>query len=239
MAVVVKSASGGHPAGRVDLERVAGAEVDVDDRGGVDVGQHRVDAADVRLERVAQLPEDADVDVAGRADRADQRHVLALEHGGVAGDAALDRLLEHDVRLVQPRLRPAGGVVVDLDRDGGALGDRATRGRLPGERAGRRRHRRRGRGRRLGLERGGVVRGGGAGAQHESREPDGGQRAPGERSARPGAVYVGCAHFCGSIVGGRRAEVVAGAVAGALRRSAAVRPRGCSTADPALAAAPR
>ena len=35
--------------------------------------------------------------------------VLALEHGGEAGDAAFDRLLEDDVGLVQARLgRPAG-----------------------------------------------------------------------------------------------------------------------------------
>ena len=92
-------------------------------------------------QRVAQLSEDADVDVAGRADRADQRHVLALEHGGVAGDAALDGLLEDDVGLVEPRLGPAGRVVVDLHRHGGPLGDAAAGGRQPGERAGGRRAR--------------------------------------------------------------------------------------------------
>ena len=74
-------------------------------------------------------PENADVDVAGRADGTDQRRVLALEDGGVAGDAALDGLLEDDVGLVEARLGPAGRVVVDLDRHGGSLRDRPARRR--------------------------------------------------------------------------------------------------------------
>ena len=97
-------------------------EVDVDDRRRVDVGQDGVDAADVDLERGAELAQDPDVDVAGRPDRPDQRHVLALEDGGVAGDASLDGLLEDDVRFVQAGLvRSGGGVVVDLDGQGRSL----------------------------------------------------------------------------------------------------------------------
>ena len=49
--------------------------------------------------------------------------VLALEHGGEAGDAALDGLLEDDVGLVEARLGPAGRVIVDLHRHGGSLRD--------------------------------------------------------------------------------------------------------------------
>ena len=75
---------------------------------GVDVGEDRVDPADVGLERRAELAQDADVDVAGRADGADQGGVLALEDGGVAGDAALDGLLEDDVGLVEAGLGPSG-----------------------------------------------------------------------------------------------------------------------------------
>ena len=89
----------------------------------------------------AQLPEDADVDVAGRADGPDQRRVLALEHGGEAGDAALDGLLEDDVGLVEARLGPAGRVVVDLHRHGGPLRDGPAGCRLPGQGAGGRRRR--------------------------------------------------------------------------------------------------
>ncbi len=171
---------------RVDHQRVAVTDVDIDDGRGVDVGDHRVDAADVGQQRVAELPEDADVDVAGRADRADQRRVLALEHGGEAGDAALDGLLEDDVGLVEARLGPAGRVVVDLHRHGGPLGNAAARRRFPGERAGGRRCRRR-RGGRLHLGGRVLVRGGGrTGAEQQPGQSGGRQHAPGERTPRPG-----------------------------------------------------
>ena len=47
---------------------------------------------------------------------------LALVNGDKPGDAALDRLLEDDVGLVQAVLRPGLGQVFDLDGQGGALG---------------------------------------------------------------------------------------------------------------------
>ena len=117
----------GDLARRVDHQRIGVAQVDVDDRRGVDIGENRVDAADVGQQWVAQLAEDPDVDVAGRAGRSDERRVLALEDGGVAGDAAFDGFLEHDVGLVEARLGPAGRVVVDLDGHGRALRHRAHR----------------------------------------------------------------------------------------------------------------
>ena len=110
------------------LDGAVVAEVDVDQGRRVDVGQDGVDAADMDEQRGPELSENADVDVAGRADRAHQRGVLALEDGGIAGDEAFDRLLEDHVGLVQATLRSSGGVVVDLDRQGRTLRAPTPRG---------------------------------------------------------------------------------------------------------------
>ena len=49
--------------------------------------------------------------VATRADRTDRIDVLGVEHRGEPGEAVVDVFLEHDVGLVETRLRaaPAGG----------------------------------------------------------------------------------------------------------------------------------
>ena len=133
--------------------------------------------------------------------------VLALEHGGVAGDAALDGLLEDDVGLVEARLGTAGRVVVDLDRHGGPLRDGPTRRRLPGQGAGGRR-RRRGRGGRLRLHGRLVGRGGRAGADEQSGQPGRRQHAPGARVPQPDASGIGFRHRWPSIVRGLSPRVV-------------------------------
>ncbi len=102
-------------------------------------GDHRVDAAGVDEEGIGELGEDAGVGLTGRAQVADQRCSLALEHGQQPGDGALDRLLEDDVGLVEPGRRPVAGVVADLDPEGRAGRDRPARGRCAGQRAGGRR----------------------------------------------------------------------------------------------------
>ena len=124
-----------------------GAEVEIGDRRRLDVGDDRLDAADVGEQRLTELAEDADVDVPGRADRADERRALALEDRGEPGDAAFDGLLEDDVGLVSPVCGRAAGVVCDLHRQRRAAGDAAPAGhRRTGQRAeggGSRRRRRR------------------------------------------------------------------------------------------------
>ncbi len=167
--------------------------------------------------------------------------VLALEHGGEAGDAALDGLLEDDVGLVQARLGAAGRVVVDLDRHGGSLRDGAAGRRFPGQGAGGWR-RRRGRRGRLRLGRRLVGRGGGAGAQEQPGEPGGRQHAPGARVSHPGTFGLGFRHRWASIVRGPGPESggipVAAGRAARLGRAENVRRRGCRRRFPPLAAAP-
>ena len=67
----------------------------------------------------------------GRPEVADQGGPLALEHGQQAGDGALDRLLEHDVGLVEAGRRPVAGIVADLDPQGRAGRHDPSRGRVP------------------------------------------------------------------------------------------------------------
>ena len=71
---------------------------------GVDAGV----AAAPGEQRLVQRAEQVDVLGAAGADRADRVGVLRVEHRGEAGDAALDDLLEHDVGLVEARLRCGG-----------------------------------------------------------------------------------------------------------------------------------
>ena len=177
---------GGDAAGWVGLDRPVVAEVDVDEGRGVDVGQHGIDAADVDQEGSPELSQNPDIDVAGRTDRTDQRRILALEDGGVAGDAAFDGLFEDDVGLVHATLWPRRGVVVDLHgqgrpcRDGGTTGNGCARERAGGNGGGCRGGARRGRGARVLRARMGG-RGGRACAQHEagqSAHAGHGQNAP-------------------------------------------------------------
>ena len=78
----------------------------------------------------------ADVGLAGRPQVADQRRPLALEDRHQAGVGALDRLLEHDVGLVESGRRPVAGVVADLDAEGRTGGHVPARRRCAGQRAG-------------------------------------------------------------------------------------------------------
>ena len=195
---------GGHPARHVLDDLAVVAEIDVDDRRGVDVGDHRVDAPHVGQQRLAELGEDADVDVAGRADGPDQRRLLALEDGHVAGDPAFDRLLEDHVGLVEARLRSGRGVVVDLDGQGRPGRHDVARCRLAGQGAQHRRRRGRG-GRRRG---GGGGRGRGAGRRASGQRQRGaygaqGQPAPpsASRPCRPAVVSGdGCGGARGSVL---------------------------------------
>ncbi len=85
---------------------------------------------------VGQLRQDAHVGLPGGAEVADQGRPLALEDGHEPGVGALDRLLEHDVGLVQPGRGPVVGVVADLGRQRGTRRHGATGRGRPGERAG-------------------------------------------------------------------------------------------------------
>ena len=109
-------------------------EIEVGDAGGSDVLEHGVDPADVGQWWVAELAEDADVDLPGRPNWADGRGIVTLEDGVVAGDAALDGLFEDDVSLVEATLGPGILVVVDLCGEGAALRDGAKRRWGTGER---------------------------------------------------------------------------------------------------------
>ena len=104
-----------------------GAEVEVDQVAALQQRQDRVDATHVDQDGLAQLVEDLQVNGAGGTDGPDERRALALEDGDEARDAALDGFVEDDVGLVEARLGPGVGVVVDLHRQGGTLRDRTAR----------------------------------------------------------------------------------------------------------------
>ena len=129
------------------------------------------------------------------------------------GDAALDRLLEDDVRLVHARLGTPGRVVVDLDGHRRALGNRPAGCRLPGQRAE--------------LWRGGswsswwsaspwasvvprrVRAPDRAGGEQDPGKPGGHRHPPpGERPARAGAEMVGVHHDWGTMVEVREPNLV-------------------------------
>ena len=195
-----------HPPGLLDDGRapVSRVQVVVDQRGGGEQGDDRIDPAGVDEQRVGQLGEDADVGRPCRPEVADQRSPLALEHGQQPGDGALDRLLEHDVGLVEAGRRPVTGIVADLHPEGGAGGHHPARGRRPGQRAGghrRSRHARGGCRRRLGL--GGLV------------APGGEEGAPAPRSAPP-PPRRGRTTGCGT---GRRSPWTASGAPAGCRRS--------------------
>ena len=80
-------------------------EVEIGNSRCVDVGDDGVDASNVDFRRVTKLAQDTDIDVSGRANRADQRRVLALEHSDESGDATLNGLFKHDVGVVETTLR--------------------------------------------------------------------------------------------------------------------------------------
>ena len=124
----------GVPSRGVDRHRAVATlqDVLVLQRGIGQQGEHRVDPARVQENRVGQLREDGDVRLAGRPQVADEGRPLALEHGDEPRVAALHRLLEDHVRLVEAGRRPVGRVVADLDRQRGtgrhlAAGCRRTR----------------------------------------------------------------------------------------------------------------
>jgi hypothetical protein len=193
----------GRGSPRVAAEPLAADVVaDVDDVGLVELGNDAVVAARRGEQRAAEHRDDLEVARAHGADRTHHRGVCRLEHRGEPGQVPLDRLLDDDVRLPEPRLGPGGRHVVDLDDQRGPpevarhAGQRRHRGRGGGRGRGRNRRGRRGHGRRG--HRG--LRGRTPAPrrdedhqrqQHQDRRPAGGDGPPPRppRDQRPGATH--------------------------------------------------